>query len=126
MKYLVIIVTILLVITALDLYITGYIESSAEKMLDIIKTAQDALGRNDMDTVNRQIEAMRREWETDESRWEVFTDHRETENVDTLLTRLEGMAAANTPETMLPEFQELQFFLQHITEKQKFRPENIL
>ena len=126
MKYLVITVSIPLVITALDLYISGYIENSAEKMLESVKTAQDALTRGDMETVGKQIEAVRRDWEADESRWEVYTDHRETENVDTLLTRLEGMVAGQTPELMMPELEELEFFLTHITEKQKFRPENIL
>jgi predicted Holliday junction resolvase-like endonuclease len=126
MKYVLIVFCIVFIITALDLYISGYIENSAEKMLSYIQNAKSALQRNDMATATAEIKSMREEWESYEPRWEIYVDHRETERVDTLLTRLEAMAEANTPETMMPEFQELEFFLTHISDKQKFRPENIL
>jgi hypothetical protein len=125
LKTAVIILAIVVIIGMLNGVVCSFISGSTDKLTPYIANATAAVKAGDMNAAAGQIRELKKEWDGKESIWEAFVDHSETERVETLLTRLEGMIEANTPDQMLPELQELDFFFTHLNDKQKFRLENI-
>ena len=125
MKYLVILLTILLMVWVLNAYVGFFINSSTDALMEHIKSAKAAAHAKDLDAATKEISAMRELWEGDEGRWEAFTDHREVERVDTAINHLEGMVDAGTTEDMHVELQELEYLLRQMNDKHKLRLENI-
>ena len=125
MKSISILLSIVVIILLLNVFISGFIQSSANSMLSILTRTKEAMSAGDNKAVTEEIRRLRKEWEADESRWEACIDHNEVDKIDTLLTRMEAMAATGTLDTMLPELQELEFFLSHVNDKNKLKVENI-
>jgi len=125
MKSVVIIVVIIAIIWAFNGYTSMFIGDSSRELLGYVEKIEDAAKAGDMFTTNEQIGLLHGEWEGVESRWEMLVDHREVETVDTLMTRLKAMAATGALDDMMPELEELAFFLTHIDDKHKIRAENI-
>jgi hypothetical protein len=125
MKHLIIMLTILVIIWLVNAYVLSFIGNSAQAMLDQVKVIKAAAQAQDMQTAATEISKMRQSWEGYESRWEAFTDHREVELVDTSINHLEGMVDAGKTEDMPIELQELEFLLRQMTEKHRFKLENI-
>lgn len=117
---------IVAVILALDFGAASYIHRSSEKLLTYTQTARDAASRADMPAIREQVKELRDEWEAVESKWESLVDHREIDRIDTLMTHVQAMAAEGALEELIPELEELAFFITHIDDKHKIRPENIL
>ena len=125
MKTTVIMLVIVLIILVLNGYVGGFIANNAEELMPHIKAAKTALNSGNVEEAARQVNQLKEKWDSKESIWEAFINHGDSEHVETLLTRLEAMAAAGTPELMLPELEELEFFFTHLTDTQKFKLENI-
>lgn len=125
MKSAAIILTIILIVTLLNCWVGGFVSNGIDGLTPHIESAKEALEAGDLNEAGRQISALKEKWDSKESIWEAFVDHSDSEKVETMLTRLEGMVQANTPEHMLPELMELEFFLDHLSDMQKFMMENI-
>jgi hypothetical protein len=125
MKYLIILLTILVIIWSLNAYVCSFINNSAQIMLEHVKSAKAAAQAKDITAASQEISQLREIWESDEGRWEAFTDHREVEQVDTSINHLEGMVDEGSTDDMPVELQELEFILRKMNEKHMFRVENI-
>ncbi len=125
MKSAAIILGIVLIIFALNIWVGHFVNQHIDEMMPHIDNAESALRAGDVEKAAENIKALKEKWDSSEKMWEAFVDHRESENVETLLTRLQAMIQAGTPELMLPELEELQFFFEHLNDKQKFMLENI-
>jgi hypothetical protein len=117
---------IVAIIWSLNIWAGSFIDKSTDKLLEDIDATKDAAQSGDAGATDLQVEELRYEWESVESRWEILVDHREVDRIDTLMTHLEAMAEVNTLDTLVPELDELEFFLTHIDDKHQIRPENIL
>lgn len=126
LKAVVIMLCIVAIIWALNICAGSFIDRSTDKLLDSIDSTKDAAESGDAQATDLEVEKLRYEWESMESRWEILVDHREVDRIDTLMTHLEAMAEVNTLDTLVPELDELAFFLTHIDDKQQIRAENIL
>lgn len=126
MKYIITMVLILAIILGLNFYVAAFISKSASALQDDLQQARQAASSGDLETAADTISTMRSRWERDEPKWEAFTDHREVEQVDTLINHLEGYVDEHTTEGMAEELQELEYQLRMMTEKHHFRLENIL
>jgi hypothetical protein len=126
LKPVIIILAIIAIIWVLNAYCGIYIDNTSGKLLNYIDTAKIAVKAKDVDTLNAQVKQLRSEWEGMESHWEVLVDHREIDRIDTLMTHLEAMSSIGSLDTIMPELEELAFYLTHIDDKHKIRPENIL
>lgn len=126
MRAIVTILVIIAIIWTLNACTGAFIESSSQKLSTNIAQTRAAVETGDMQAYKNGIVALRSEWESDESRWEALVDHREVDRIDTLMTHLEALANGGNPEDILPELDELSFFLAHIGDKIKIRLENIL
>lgn len=116
---------IVALIIVLDCIVSSYISASTDEIMPHIERARQALETGDPPAATAEIEEMKQKWDDCEQYWESFIDHRETENVETLLARLAAMGRAGTPELILPELEELSFFFEHLNDKQKLIFENI-
>jgi hypothetical protein len=125
MKRIIIILVIIAIICALNIYTGIFINTSSVELRSEIDQTKTALQAKDNATAASQIKKIRNQWESVESRWEVLVDHRDVDRIDTLMTHLEAMAATDSWDTVMPELDELAFYLTHIDDKQKFRVENI-
>lgn len=125
MKSAAIILVIIIIVSVLNACVGGFVTAGIDSLSPYIDKAKEALHAGDLAEVDRQIQGLKDHWDEKESIWEAFVDHRDSEEVETMLTRLEAMVTAQTPELMLPELQELEFFLDHLSDMQKFRLENI-
>lgn len=126
MKYIITMVLILAIILGLHIYVATFISQSAHALADDLQQTRQAAASGDLQTAADTISTMRNRWEHDEPWWEAFTDHREVEQVDTLINHLEGYVDERTTEGMAEELQELEYQLRMMTEKHRFRLENIL
>jgi hypothetical protein len=126
LRAVVIMLCIIAAIWALDIGTGIYIDRSSEKLLSYIETSRDAASKGDTETIHEQVKELRAKWEAAESRWEMLVDHREIDRIDTLMTHVQAMAAEGALEPLIPELEELAFFITHIDDKHKIRPENIL
>lgn len=126
MKAAVIMLCIVAIIWALNIGAGSYIDVSSEKLLSTIDSARDAVAAGDAEAVRGWVKKLREDWEKTESKWEMLVDHREIDRIDTLMTHLEAMSATGSLEDLVPELEELSFFITHIDDKHKIRPENIL
>lgn len=120
-----IILAIVIIISILNAWVGGFVSAGIEGLLPHIEGAQAALAAGDLAEADRQIDALKEKWDSRETIWEAFVDHRDSEEVETMLTRLSAMIEAGTPERMLPELKQLEFFLDHLGDMQKFQLENI-
>lgn len=125
MKSVAIILVIIALIWILNGYTSLYIGNSSEELLGYVDEAKKAVKAKDMYNTNVQVGKLRARWETVESHWESLVDHREIDRIDTLMTHLQAMAGTGGLDDMMPELEELAFFLTHIDEKHKIRAENI-
>lgn len=125
MKPIVIMLVIVAIIWALNSYTCMFIGNSSEELLSSIEEVKQAVQANNTGDTTGKISRLRNEWESAESRWEVLVDHKEVDRIDTLVTHLEGMAQAGSLETMMPELEELSFFVSHIDDKHKIKLENV-
>jgi hypothetical protein len=126
LKAVLIMLAIIAIIWALDAFSSGYVDKSSDILLTYVDKAREAASKGDMKTVKEQMDGLRDKWEAVESHWESLVDHREIDRIDTLMTHLQAMAAAGTLELLIPELEELSFFITHINDKHKIRAENIL
>ena len=125
MKAVIIMVAIVAIIGALNGYTGYFIDNSADELLSGINEAKQAVQAGDQAAASDRVKKLRDGWESVESRWEVLEDHREIDRIDTLMTHLEAMADTGVLDTMMPELDELAFFLTHIDDKHKIKMENI-
>lgn len=125
MKSVAIILAIIAIIWILNGYTSLYIGNSSKELLGYVDEAKKAVKAEDMYNANVQVGMLRAEWETVESHWEALVDHREIDRIDTLMTHLEAMAGTGGLDDMLPELEELAFFLTHIDDKHRIWAENI-
>jgi Glu-tRNA(Gln) amidotransferase subunit E-like FAD-binding protein len=126
LKAAIIMLCIVAVVIALNAFTACYINNSSEKLLSYVNEAREAASKGDIEAIHEQVNKLRDEWEVYESRWEMLVDHREIDRIDTLVTHLQAMAAAGALEDLIPELEELAFFITHIDDKHKIRAENIL
>lgn len=125
MKPALIILSIIVIIGVLNASVGLFVKHNSEKLLPYIENVKAALKAGDIGEAKKQVAGLKQEWDKRQRLWEAFIDHRESEHVETILEHLHGMLDANTPETMLPELEELSFFFEHLTDKQKMLVENI-
>lgn len=126
LKAVIIMVVILAIIFTLNAYAGNYIDNSAKKLLADLENIKTMVQAGDVNTLNSEIKSLRDEWEGVESHWEILVDHREIDRIDTLMTHLEAMGKTGSLDTIMPEIEELAFFLTHIDDKHKIKAENIL
>ncbi len=125
MKTTIIILTILVIIAILNTCVGSFIHTGIHELLPHINDAKSALQAGNLEEATVHVRILKEKWDKKESIWEAFVNHEESEHVETLLTRVEAMLTAGTPELILPELEELEFFFEHMDDMQKFMPENI-
>lgn len=125
MRVIVFTVTLLVLIIALSWYAIAYLQASAGALLELLNTVENHIQAEDWKTARASLGQVTELWNKTHPFWKTLIDHRETDEIETALTRLQSFSATQSHEEALSELAVLRFRLQHIPAKERLLLSNI-
>jgi len=125
MRVMVFAVTLLVLIVALSWYSTAYLQASAGGLLELLDGVEGEIQAGDWAAAQSSLRQVVDRWNTTHPYWKILIDHREADEIETALTRLQSFAATRSHEEAMSELAVLRFRLQHIPAKERLTLSNI-
>lgn len=118
-------ITLLVLTIALSWYSITYLQSSADEMLALLKTAENHILEEDWAAAQATLHTVNECWKEIHTRWKILIDHRETDEIEAAITRLKSFAITQDQGGALSELAVLSFRLKHISAKERLLLRNI-
>jgi len=116
-----------IVIIISGVFIQKYLENSSESLLKDVDALKFLISVNKNELTNKVKEPLLEEWEKTKKIWSVLIDHSELDSIEEIIKRIEILLSNTEEETeLLAELNRLEFYLEHIPQKERFEIENIL
>ncbi|HHW05986.1 MAG TPA: DUF4363 family protein [Clostridia bacterium] len=125
MRIIVFTVALLVLIIAMSWYGTAYLEASAGALLELLQTVESQIQTGNWTATEATLHRVTELWNETHLFWKILIDHRETDEIETALTRLQSFAAIHRQGEALSELAVLRFRLQHIPAKERLLLSNI-
>ena len=116
------------IITSIIAFICqNYLEKSSQSLLKDVNALKVLIIANKSELTDKVKEPLLEEWEKTKKIWSTLIDHSELDSIEEIVKRIEVLLSNTDEETeLLAELNRLEFYLQHIPEKERFALENIL
>ena len=116
------------IITSIIAFICqNYLEKSSQSLLKDVDSLKVLIIANKSELTDKVKEPLLEEWEKTKKIWSTLIDHSELDSIEEIVKRIEVLLSNTDEETeLLAELNRLEFYLQHIPEKERFALENIL
>lgn len=118
-------VTLLVLLIALSWYGITYLQSSADEMVALLKTAENYILEENWAAAQTTLQAVNDRWNEIQTRWKILIDHRETDEIEAAITRLRSFSSTQDQGEALSELAVLSFRLKHIPAKERLLLRNI-
>jgi len=116
-----------IVIIISGIFIQNYLEKSSESLLKDVNALKILIIANKNELTDKVKEPLIEEWEKTKKIWSTLIDHNELDSIEEIVKRIEVLLSNTDEETeLLAELNRLEFYLEHIPEKERFAIENIL
>ena len=121
----VIISSIALVLFAI--FLQGYIENSSQKLSEKIDVVKVFVLTDQMELAKKNNRLLKEEWDSQKEKWEMIIDHIEIDNIEERVLNVEGLIEQDGMKVdIIAAIEVLQFYIEHIPEKEKFSLNNLL
>lgn len=102
------------------------LETSSQKLSMELTNAQKEIASGNKATARRSVRKIDKEWRKIEGTWALITDHREMDEIDMTLVRLDSLLQVGQIFLALSELSTMQRLVKHIPEKERFNLKNVL
>ncbi len=124
-KELIIIITIIIAIIALDLITNNFTEATVTIFEQDLKQLRISLENEDeLKTVN-EINTIKEKWKVKYDKLAFYIEHDELEKVGTEFTKLSSYIDTKEYEEAISELDTVDFILKHIKDKEKFSIQSV-
>lgn len=124
-KELIIIITIIIAIIALDLITNNFTEATVTIFEQDLKQLRISLKNEDeLKTVN-EINTIKEKWKVKYDKLAFYIEHDELEKVGTEFTKLSSYIDTKEYEEAISELDTVDFILKHIKDKEKFSIQSV-
>ena len=124
-KELIIIITIIIAIIALDLITNNFTEATVTIFEQDLKQLRISLENEDeLKTVN-EINTIKEKWKVKYDKLDFYIEHDELEKVGTEFTKLSSYIDTKEYEEAISELDTVDFILKHIKDKEKFSIQSV-
>lgn len=109
------------------IFIQSYLEKTSEELISNLAQIIDFVDKDKTKETIETREKIQSKWNKTREKWAVLIDHEELDNIEETMHRVEMLIG--DPEEkieLLSELNKLNFYLEHIPQREKFSLENIL
>ena len=126
MKDIIIIITIIVVIFGGDALVNSYLKKTSSKLTKQLEQVKDKINKNeDNETIKEDISKVFNEWQNIEKTWAIIVLHSELDAIETSLIRTKVNIKEKEWSIGLENLETSIFFIEHISQKEKFCLKNI-
>lgn len=116
---------ILFVILTSGFLIRKYLIKTTDAYLDELKKIELSISKDNWDDAEKRLEKLESNWMQTQSKWGLFTDHKEIDNITISLKSTTAYVKSKNFSQSLASLKTLQHYLSHIPNMEAFTLENI-
>lgn len=124
-KILIFSISVLVLIIISGIIIRAYLQKSTDKLTLEIKNIENSVNSNNWDDAHKAILELDRDWEKTESKWTLFTNHHEIDNITVTLKNSSEYIRVKDKAQTLSSLSSLKHYLSHIPDMEKLSLKNI-
>jgi hypothetical protein len=102
------------------------LEKNSEMMNHQLKQLQKAITAGNHQTALKNLDVFEKTWNKTKKGWSMITDHREMDEIEMSLARLQSLLKRKSPTLALEELSVMEHLVKHIPEKERFNWLNVL
>lgn len=125
MRPYIIMFVILSMLTGGSIWGNYYINTSTEKLVQVVVKAKERMDNQDWNQANLQLQELKKDWENIKDVWSVLVTHQEIDTIDIAIMRLTEYVQAKNPVLSEGELATLQLLFEHIADTEAFNLKNI-
>ncbi|HOM03695.1 MAG TPA: DUF4363 family protein [Acetivibrio sp.] len=114
------------IIIGISLYASSVFSRDAQILENRIIEIEESVDKKDWASAEKNLMAVREEWDKTEKMWAVLIEHAEIDNIDTSLTRVSEYIKSRDVSMTMAEIAVLRNSIRNIPENQSFSLKNIL
>ncbi len=130
MKDTIIIIAIIVIILAGDMWTKKYLNKTVDELLGTLEELKDnvivAKESNSREKIKEEMQEVEKKWKKTNEIWAVLVMHQEVDNIEQALTRAKSNINNGDLEVALQEIETAIFFSKHVKEREKLSLKNIL
>jgi hypothetical protein len=120
------IIGLVLVIIGGSYLIQSRLEKKSKVMNLQLKQIQKAISTGNHQAALKKLDVFDETWNKTKKGWSLITDHREMDEIEMSLARLESLLKRKNPTLALEELSVMEHLVKHIPEKERFNWLNVL
>jgi hypothetical protein len=125
MRLLIIILIGLILFLGLCIYSEIWLSNSTLELVAEIEQLEDYLKNDKWEEANSLLLTTQKKWSEIEKQWDIFVDHREMDEIDLALAKLNKYIEIENADFALIEISALKHFVLNISKKESFNLRNI-
>lgn len=106
-------------------FIRFYLQKSTNKLISKIDTIESYINNDNWEKAHEGILELDRDWEETESKWTLFTNHHEIDNISVTLKNSSEFIKTRDKSQTLSSLSSLRHYLGHIPDMEKLSLKNI-
>jgi ATP-dependent exoDNAse (exonuclease V) beta subunit len=122
---LIIIAVVLMSIIGLGLWTIDRVSDQSDALLSHSDNLETSIGNEQWPTAQEHLNNLMQAWQNAKPLWTVLLDHKEIDNMDISLARIDQYLLAEDKSLSLSEISVLKLLIRHIPEKEKLTLGNI-
>lgn len=125
LKEIVLSISIVVVIFALDIFTQGYTKNSTKEMTEMMADLKASILNEDKEKIETSVKEIDEKWLNKHDRLAYYIEHDELEKVDTAIVTMKSFLETNDYSSAVAELNEGKFVLEHIKDKNSFNIQNV-
>lgn len=118
-------ISVFLLIIVSSFFIRYYLQKSTDKLISEISFIENSVNNNQWNEAHQAILKLDKDWEKTESKWTIFTNHHEIDNITVTLKNSSEFIRSNDKSQSLASLSSLKHYLSHIPDMEKLSLKNI-
>lgn len=125
LKEIVLSISIIVIIFALDIFTQGYTKNSTKEMTEMMADLKASILNEDKEKIETSVKEIDERWSNKHDRLAYYIEHDELEKVDTAIVMMKSFLETNDYSSAVAELDEGKFVLEHIKDKNSFNIQNV-